>query len=128
MTLDELEQYEAEMKVTCLIHPVKFTELDVLDLVNLTLEYDDVNWEPLNIPIIKKIVQWHICNEEYYTGFYRSIQDLQIASQTKYHANRKYRDVIDEYKKWKNNLSVEKQNDKLGNWFNKRTNSAGETR
>lgn len=128
MTLDELEQWEAEVKLTCLIDPVKFNELDLLDLVNMRFNYDDPNWNPLDTPILEKIVRFHICHgtkseqefeNEYYSSFYIAIQHLKQAGQTKYHGNARYRELIDEYKKWKQNLTVEQSNGKLSSWFNR---------
>jgi hypothetical protein len=129
MTLEELEAWEAEVKVTCLINPMKFDDSDMLELTNYRIPLDDPQWEPLSIPIIAKTVYWYLANDgcndtdslHNNNLFWSVIAKYRLPSQTKYSVMRKYLLIIKEYIKWKNNLGVEKQNGKLNQWFNRNT-------
>ncbi len=143
MTFEELEQWEAEIKVTSLINPIIFNNKDLVALDELPIEEVSPRQRrvqiinvtfSLEVPIIKKTIAWFICYDSknavdtadrygmeeipLYTFFehIRKIHDTNVFLTSA--ANRKYEYLIQEYYKYKSNLKVDTNNVQLAQWFN----------
>lgn len=124
---EELLEWENELKVISLIDPVTYTDNDLLHLINMGIPSGKEGWRAFDSPHLVKLVAWAIQNineddietkEDTAIYFYKYVlQNFKGARQSAISAATIFKQVINDYYKFKNNLYMEKENDKLRNWF-----------